>query len=719
MTNTTKSPGRRAPKFNGLTAHKNSAKPATERSIAKRPPRSAAEANPLLARWSGNFGEPPFAKIEARHFRPALQAAFKTRKVEIHKISSATSRPTFANTILAYEKSGTLLSRVGAVFGNLQATDSTPELQDIAREMSPKFAVHESQILLDQKLFRRIDDLYQRREAMKLNDEDRRVLERHHLTFVRAGARLSSAAKSRVKAINSRLASLITQFMQNILKDEQSWRLVLDGGQDFAGLPQSFVEQAKRAATDAGLEGNGLVTLARSSVEGFLTFSSRRDLRDQAFKAWIMRGAVGGETDNRRIVSEVAALRSEYAQLMGFKTFADFYLEDTMAKSPTTVHGLLSAVWPNAVKRAAEERDALAAYSRQSGENFEISASDWRYFAEKVRKAKFDLDEAEIRPYLQLDKMIEAAFDCATRLFGLKFREIKDFKGYQADVRAWEVLDKSGAHAGLFIGDYFARASKRSGAWMTSFRTQHKVGKGQTPIIANVLNFARGADGEPSLLSFDDARTLFHEFGHGLHGLLSNVTYPSIAGTSVSTDFVELPSQLYEHWLSTPEVLGKHAVHCKTGKPMPASLLKRLKAARNFNQGFATVEYTASALVDLALYAADSSDIGDIEKFESETLQRIGMPHEIVMRHRLPHFMHIIGGYAAGYYSYLWSEVMDADAFAAFEETGDVFDPVTAKKLKEFIYSAGNRRDPHDAYVAFRGRPPKIDGLLKKRGLAA
>lgn len=675
--------------------------------------------NPLLARWNGEFGAPPFAKIEAKHFRPALKAAFRDHKSEIEKIASNSARPTFANTILALEKSGTLLTRVGAVFGNLEATDSTPELQDIAREMSPRFAAHETQILLDARLFRRIDHLYERRTALDLTDEDRRVLERHHLTFVRAGARLSSAAKSRVKAINARLASLVTQFMQNVLKDEQSWRLVLDGKRDLAGLPESFVDGAKRAASDIGLDGKALVTLARSSVEGFLTFSARRDLREQAFKAWIARGAGDGETDNRRIVSEVVALRSEYAQLMGFKSFAEFNLEDTMAKKPEAVYELMTAVWSKAVTRAAEERDALAEYARAQGENVDIAPWDWRYFAEKVRKSRFDLDEAELRPYLQLDNMIDAAFDCATRLFGLKFREIADFVGYHADVRAWEVVDKSGAHAGLFIGDYFARSSKRSGAWMSNFRTQHKLGKGQRPIIINVLNFAKGADGEPTLLSFDDARTLFHEFGHGLHGLMSNVTYPSIAGTAVSTDFVELPSQLYEHWLSTPEVLSRYAVHYKTGKAMPKELRQRLKSARNFNQGFATVEYTASAMVDMALYASDGSDVGDIEKFEAETLKKIGMPREIVMRHRLPHFMHIIGGYAAGYYSYLWSEVMDADAFAAFEETGDVFDPATAVKLKEFIYSAGNRRDPHDAYVAFRGRAPKIDGLLKKRGLAA
>lgn len=686
---------------------------------AQKTSKPVARKNPLLARWTGPFGVPPFAKIEAKHFRPALLAAFREHKAEIEKIASDPRRPTFANTIVALEKSGTALSRVGAVFSNLEATDSTPELQDIAREMSPKFAAHETRILLDARLFRRIDDLYRRRDSLNLSEEDVRVLERHHLTFVRAGARLSSSAKARVKEINARLASLVTQFMQNVLKDEQSWRMVLEGEKDLAGLPTTFVEAARRAAADLGLPGKAVVTLARSSVEGFLTFSSRRDLREQAFKAWIARGARGGETDNRRIVSEVVALRSEYAQLMGFKTFADFNLEDTMAKTPGAVHELMSAVWAKAVERAAEERDALAAYARSRGDNFNVAPWDWRYLAEKVRKEKYDLDESEMRPYLQLDKMIEAAFDTARKLFGLKFREIKNFKGYDPDVRAWEVVDRSGTLAGVFIGDYFARPSKRSGAWMSSFRTQHKLGKGQRPIIVNVLNFTKGGDGEPALLSFDDARTLFHEFGHGLHGLLSNVTYPSIAGTAVATDFVELPSQLYEHWLTTDEVLGTFAVHYKTGKAMPKELGERLKAARNFNQGFATVEYTASALVDMALYAAEPSGIGDIEKFETETLESIGMPREIVMRHRLPHFMHVIGGYAAGYYSYLWSEVMDADAFAAFEETGNVFDPATARKLKEFIYSAGNRRDPHDAYVAFRGRPPKIEGLLKKRGLAA
>lgn len=686
---------------------------------AARLPKREPAKNPLLARWNTPFHLPPFDKIEPRHFKPALEAAFRAHLAEIKAITANPAKPTFANTIAALEKSGSDLDRAASVFFNMESANSTPELQAIAREMSPRFAKHETQISLDQKLFRRIDDLYQRRDKLDLTDEQKRVLERHHLSFVRAGAKLSSSAKARVKEINARLASLVTQFMQNVLKDEQSWTLVLDGDKDLTGLPETMRAAAAQAAKEKGLDGKHVITLARSSVEGFLTFSARRDLREQAFKAWTSRGASGKETDNRAILAEAVQLRDEHARLMGFKSFAEFSLDDTMAKRPETVRDLLQAVWPKAVSRAAEERDALAQEARREGSNFDIAPWDWRYYAEKVRKARFDLDESELRPYLQLENMIAASFDCAHKLFGLNFKELPKAPRYHPDVRAWEVTTKDGTDVGVFLGDYFARPTKQSGAWMSHFRRQHKLGKGETPVIVNVLNFAKGADGEPTLLSFDDARTLFHEFGHGLHGLLSSVTYPSIAGTSVSRDFVELPSQLYEHWLSTPQVLEKFARHYKTGNPMPEALRKRLEAARNFNQGFATVEYTACALVDMALYAAQDLTSLDVDKFESETLKQLGMPAEIVMRHRLPHFMHIMGGYSAGYYSYLWSEVMDADAFAAFEETGNIFDKKTAAKLKEYIYAAGNRRDPHEAYIAFRGRPPQIDGLLKKRGLAA
>ena len=697
------------------------AKPTTNAKSAARSNKHkrGPDRNPLTTRWGADFALPPFGKIETRHFKPALEAGLREHCAEIKKILGNAAKPSFANTILTLEKSGRAISRASAVFFNLEATDSTPGLQALTRQMAPRFAAHETQILLDQKLFKRVDDLYQRRGKLKLSGEELRVLERRHLAFVRAGAKLSSASKARVKVINARLATLVTQFMQNVLKDEQSWRLVLESETDLAGLPEPTRAAAARAAADLGLPGQHVITLARASVEGFLTLSARRDLREQAFKAWVARGAMGGDSDNRRIMAEAVALRTEYAGLMGFKSYADFSLQDTMAKSPAAVSDLLQAVWPKAVSRAKQECAALAEEARREGGNFEIAPWDWRYYAERVRKAKYDLDEAQLRPYFQLEHMIEAAFACASRLFGLTFKELPDAPRYHPEVRVWEVKDKSGAHVGVFLGDYFARSSKRSGAWMTSFREQHKLGSGQRPVVVNVLNFAKGTEGEPALLSFDDARTLFHEFGHGLHGLLSDVIYPSIAGTAVSTDFVELPSQLFEHWLSAPEVLERYARHYKTGKAMPAGLLARVKAARNFNQGFATVEYTSSALVDMALYARDGSEGLDIETFEREALDSIGMPREIVMRHRLPHFMHIMGGYAAGYYSYLWSEVMDADAFAAFEETGNVFDKKVARRLKDFIYSAGNRRDPHEAYIAFRGRAPKIEGLLKKRGFAA
>jgi peptidyl-dipeptidase Dcp len=693
----------------------------TKAAAATRPlraPRAGIAANPLTSRWSTPFGLPPFARIEPTHFRPAFAAALKEHKGDIAHIARDPARPTFANTIAALEKSGRLLERVAGVFFNLAGSDTNDELQAIERELSPLLAAHQSAIMLNGKLFARIDDLYRRRDRLRLSDEQARVLELQHTWFVHAGAKLGRKAKARVAEINERLASLATRFSQNVLKDEQSWHLVLEGEPDLAGLPSSVRAAASRAAADKGLKGKHVITLSRSSVEPFLQYSARRDLREQAFSAWVKRGEMGGETDNRAILAEIVRLRAELARLIGFETYADYSLADTMAKTPTAVRELLQAVWPAAVRRAGEEREALQQQVRAEGGNFAIAAWDWRYYAEKERKARYDVDEAATRPYLALDSVIAAAFDTARRLFGLRFKELRDAPRYHKDVRVWEVTDERGAHVGLFLGDYFARASKRSGAWMSSFRSQAKVSGKVRPIIVNVMNFARGEEGCPTLLSLDDARTLFHEFGHGLHGLLSDVTYPSISGTAVARDFVELPSQLYEHWLTAPDVLKRFAVHHKTGRPMPARLAQRLEKARNFNQGFSTVEYVASALIDMELHAlADGREV-DVATFERDTLERLGMPREIVMRHRSPHFLHIVGGYAAGYYSYLWSEVMDADAFAAFKEAGDPFHAATAKKLKTHIYSAGNARDPLAAYVAFRGRAPEIAGMLKKRGLA-
>lgn len=677
---------------------------------------SKKPANPLLAKWRTPFKLPPFEDIRPDHYLPAFKTAFAEHRADIRDIATATSKPSFSNTIVALEKAGETLTRVAEVFYNLASSDTNDALQAIERELAPQFAAHYSAIYLNAKLFARIADVHDRRDRLDLDDEQTRLVERTYLGFVRAGAKLPPKAKKRVAEINEKLAGLRTQFSQNVLADEQSWRLPLNGEADLAGLPEGVREAAARTAADLGIEGHA-ITLARSSVESFLQFSSRRDLREEAFTAWTKRGENPGKTDNRQIVADIVKLRAELAQLLGYETFAQFALDDTMAKTPDAVRNLLEQVWSPAVKRAGEEREALQKLVQAEGGNFSVAAWDWRYYSEKERKARFDLDDGEVRPYLQLENMIAAAFDTASKLFSIKFKELKDVPRYHPDVRVWEVLSKSGEHIGVFLGDYFARPSKQSGAWMSAFRSQMKLGGETSPIIVNVMNFARGAEGEPTLLSFDDARTLFHEFGHGLHGLLSNVTYPSLSGTAVSRDFVELPSQLYEHWLSRPEVLEKFALHEKTGKPMPKKLLERLKAARNFNQGFATVEYTSSALVDMELHTTKPEGL-DVTEFEQNALQRIAMPEAMVMRHRIPHFQHIMGGYAAGYYSYLWSEVMDADAFAAFVEAGDIFDKKTAGRLKKYIYSAGNLRDPAKAYVAFRGRPPEIKGLLKQRGFS-
>ena len=681
-------------------------------------PKRTKPQNPLLKRWQTPFGIPPFNVIKTKHFPPALRHVLKEHKEKIHTIANDSTRPSFANTIVALEKSFIKIDKVTDVFFNLVATDSDIELQRIEREFAPKLAVHRSKIFLNSKLFARIEELMDRRQKLKLSAEQLRLLERYHTWFKRAGADKKPKQKQRIAEIQKHLAELTTKFYQNVLADEQNWVLELKTKADRAGLPESFQSSARRAAREAGFEdANSLaITLARSSVEGFLTFSSRRDLREEAFRAWINRGNNGNETDNNQVIAEIISLRAELAKLLGYESYADFALDETMAGTPEAVRELLQKIWSPAVQCAKAEKEALATRARSEGENFKIATWDWRYYAEKERKSKFDIDEAEVRPYLQLNNMIAAAFDTARRLFSLKFKERNDIVAYHPDVRVFEALNSKGDHVALFLGDYFARPSKRSGAWMSSFRTQHKLKGDVHPIIINVMNFARGADHESTLLSLDDARTLFHEFGHALHGMLSDVTYPSISGTSVARDFVELPSQLFEHWLTQPETLSKFALHVDTGRPMPVKLQNKLKRAQNWNNGFATVEYTACAIADLELHELKPSKSFSADNFERQTLKRIKMPKEIVMRHRLPHFMHIMGGYAAGYYSYLWSEVMDADAFAAFEEEGDIYSRKIARRLKKYIYAAGNSQDPHKAYKDFRGRAPDVDALLRKRG---
>jgi peptidyl-dipeptidase Dcp len=675
-------------------------------------------ANPLLSAWQTPFETPPFEQILPEHFLPAFDKAFADHTAEIAAIKNDPAEPTFDNTIAALERSGKLLSKVSAVFYDLVGAHSNPELLKIDSEVALRQARHWNPITMDAALFARVAKLRDKAATLKLTREQTRLLERTWTNFHRAGAGLDEAAKKRMADINEQLAQSSTTFSHHLLGDEQDWMMEL-GEDDLAGLPESFVAAAKAAAEDRGMAGKMVVTLSRSSAEPFLKDSARRDLREKVFKAFTARGDNGNANDNSATILDVLRLREERAKLLGYQSFAAYRLEDSMAKTPEAVRGLLERVWKPARARAMADRDALQSLIAEEGSNFKLAAWDWRYYAEKLRQRRANFDDAAIKPYLSLDNMIAAAFDVAHRLFGLTFNERKDVPVWHPDVRVWEVKDATGHHKALFYGDYFARPSKRSGAWMTSLRDQQKLDGDIYPLIINVMNFSKGANGEPALLSPDDARTLFHELGHGLHGMLSNVTYPSLSGTSVFTDFVELPSQLYEHWQERPEVLQKFARHYKTGEPLPDDLLKRFIAARKFNQSFATVEFVSSALLDLEFHSQPAASITDVRAFETRELDKIGMPAEIAMRHRPQQFGHIFSGdhYASGYYSYMWSEVMDADAFGAFEDAGDIFDPAVAKRLHDDIYSSGGSRDPEEAYIAFRGRKPEPDALLRRRGL--
>src|ERR1700728_756605 len=678
---------------------------------------SQTDTTPLLEAWTAPLEAPPFDRFEPQHFRPAFDAALKQARAEIDGVAANPEPPSFANTIEALERSGRSLDKVASVFFNLTGAHTNDELQAIEREIAPLLARHRSETYLNEALFKRVDALKADKDKLGLSAEQARVLDRYHLDFTRAGAGAEPEAKARLASIAERLATLGAEFGQHVLADEKDWLMLLEEP-DLEGLPDFFIASAARIAVDRGHPGKYAITLSRSSVEPFLQFSARRDLRETAFRAWTARGENGGAADNRAIAAELVRLRAERARLLGYESYAHYRLADTMAKTPKAALDLLESVWAPGVARARRDEEALQAIAASEGGNFKLAPWDWRYLAEKRRKAEFDFDEGELKPYLQLDRMIEAAFYAANRLFGLRFTERFDLKLYHPDVRAWEVIGRDGAPKALFLGDYFARPSKRSGAWMSGFRGQQKLDGPQLPIVVNVMNFAKGGDGEASLLSVDDARTLFHEFGHGLHGMLSDVVYPRISGTHVAGDFVEFPSQVFEHWILQREMLRRFALHYKTGEPMPDALVDKLLKARRFNQAWATVEYTASALVDLKLHLDPSPDEVDVVAFERQELARIGMPDAIGMRHRTPHFQHIFsGGYSAAYYSYLWSEVLDADGFEAFEESGDIFDPALARKLHDFVYSAGATRDYEEAYQRFRGRSPLPGALFRKRGL--
>ena len=679
-------------------------------------------ANPFFEAWDTPFEAPPFDAIGPEHFGPAFERAIAEHRAEIDAIKADPAEPGFDEVIGALERAGRRLSRVGGVFWNLAGANTDERLQEIERAMSPVLARHWQTIGLDPALFARVEAVHAKRGALDLTPEQRRVLDLTHADFVRGGAKLGDGDRARLSEIAERLAGLGTRFGQNVLYDEKDFALVLDGEDDLAGLPPALRDAAAQAAAERGMAGKHVITLGRSLIEPFLRFSERRDLRETAFRAFSSRGEHEGEHDNRPVVAEMARLRAERAALLGFPTYAHLKLDDTMAKTPEAVRGLLDRVWERARAKAAKDEEKLAELVREEGGDFALAPHDWRHYAEKVRRRDYDLDESEIKGYLKLENIAAAAFDTATKLFGLTFTPRPDVPVYHADVKAFEVRDRDGDPVALFLADYHARPSKRSGAWMSGFRGQNNMdGARQRPIVVNVMNFAKGGEGEPTLLSMDDARTLFHEFGHALHGMLSDVTYPSVAGTGVSRDFVEFPSQLYEHWMTRPEVLKRFALHHETGEPMPDALFERLTAARNFSQGFGTVEYCASAIVDMAFHTLtpEQARAGvDPGRIERDTLASIGMPDAIVMRHRTPHFAHVFAGdgYSAGYYSYLWSEMLDADGFGAFEENG-VFDPETAEKLRANVLAAGNTRPPEEAYLAFRGRLPSVETLLERRGL--
>ncbi|UWQ18540.1 M3 family metallopeptidase [Jannaschia sp. M317] len=666
--------------------------------------------NPLLAPWTTPFEMPPFAHISDADFGPAMDAAIAEGRAAVAAIAENTDPPTFANTIDALETADRLLDRVAGVFYNLAGADSTPAREALQRDLAPKLSAYSSEITNNDRLFARIETLWQQKDSLDLTQEQARVLMLTRRGFVRSGAALTGAAADRLTEVKGRLATLGTAFSQNLLADERDWFMDLSED-DLAGLPE-FVKTAARAAGSERDRAGPVVTLNRSLIVPFLQFSPRRDLREKAYEAWAARGANGGETDNRAIAAEILALREERASLLGYDSFADYKLETEMAGTPDKVRDLLMEVWHPARTAALADAEHLARMAIADGVTGPLEPWDWRYYAEKRRLELHDLDEAELKPYFQLDRMIEAAFATATRLFGLSFKPL-DMPVYHPDVRAWEVT-RDGEHLAVFLGDYFARPSKRSGAWCSAMRSQSNLDGATRPIVVNVCNFAKG---DPALLSYDDARTLFHEFGHALHQMLSNVTYPSISGTSVARDFVELPSQLYEHWLEVPEILSEFATHADTGAAMPDALRDRLLRAATYDMGFATVEYVASALVDLAFH--DGPAPRDPMQKQAEVLETIGMPRAIRMRHATPHFAHVFSGdgYSSGYYSYMWSEVMDADAFAAFEEAGDPFDADLAQRLEANILSTGGSRDAAALYTAFRGRLPGVEALLKGRGL--
>ena len=676
--------------------------------------------SPLLSRWRGPFGGvPPFGQFTVASIKPAMEEAMRQNLAEIDAIAANPEAPGFENTVVAMERAGAALDRASAVYSVYTSTMSDPEMQAIEADLSPKLAAFNDRIVQDERLFARIAQVYAQRDALHLTPEQQRLLWLDYSSFVRQGASLGGPEKQQLSALNQELATLATKFTQNILAEEGTQLVLLEREADLSGLSPGLREQAAEAAASRGQKGKWAILNTRSSTDPFLTFSTRRDLREKVWRMFIMRGDNGDAHDNNALITQILELRARKAKLLGYPTWAHWKLEDQMARTPERAVALMEAVWKPAVARVHEEVADMQAVADRENAGLRIEPWDYRFYAEKVRKARYDLDENEMKPYLQLEKLREGMFWVAGELFGFQFSQVTDgsVPVYHPDVRVWEVRDQAGKHVGLWFFDPYARPGKTSGAWMNEYRRQSRVA-GEVPVIvSNNANFVKGKPGEPVLITWDDATGMFHEFGHALHGLNSNVTYPTQSGTNVPRDYVEFPSQLLEHWLNTPAVLNRYAVHFQTGEPIPAALVQKLERSKTFNQGFATVEYLSAALVDMKLHLAGGSPI-DPRRFEQETLAALGMPKELVMRHRTPQFQHVFAGdgYSAGYYSYLWADTLSADAWEAFLEGAGPYDKAVAKRLHDHVFSAGNTVDPADAYRAFRGRDPDIGALMRKRG---
>ncbi len=675
--------------------------------------------NPLIPKWTGPYGGiPPFDRVKVEHFAPALEAAMAEHLAEIERIAADPAAPTFENTFVALERAGRTLDRVSAVYYVFASTMRTPEFQEVEREMEPRLAAHRDRIVQNAALFRRIAALYEGPERAKLDSEQQRLAWDKYTDFVRTGARLDAGAKKKLADINQRLATLYTRFSQNVLADEGRYVLV-ENESDLEGLPESQRAAAAAEAATRGHAGKWAILNTRSSVEPFLTLAANRELREKVWREFTRRGDNGDEHDNKAVIAEIVRLRHERALLLGYPTHAHWRLEKSMARKPERALELMLALWKPAVARATEEVADMQALADKLGDRIAIEPWDYRYYAEKVRKERFDIDDDEVAPYLQLDKLREGMFWVAGELLGLAFDEVKGVPVVNPDVRVWEVRGAGGKHVGLFYFDPYARPHKESGAWMNAYRNQERFDGEVSTIVSNNCNYIKPPPGKPVLVSWDDAVTLFHEFGHGLHGLASNVRYPSLSGTNVDRDYVEFPSQLLESWLPTREVLNRFARHCKTGEPMPDALVKKIEAASRFNKGFDNVEYLSSALVDMRMHL-EPAKARDVNAFEREALAAIGMPRQICMRHRLPHFGHLFSGdsYSAGYYSYLWADTLSADAFEAFTEAGGAYDKKVASRLLANVFAAGNTIDPEEGYRAFRGRDAGIEALMRKRGFA-